>query len=116
MKTGKGRKGYSPEFKKEALSRCEKEGVSKTAEELGVSQATLNRWKNEKERKPLGPDSSDKPTYEELEKENDRLRQEIGYIKDINDVLKKSTAIFSSQEMADFRQSPLSSKKSRRFL
>jgi len=62
----------------------------------------LRRWKRDQTHKPLGPKSS-KPSYEELEKENRRLKREIGYIKDINDVLKKSTAIFSSQEMADFR-------------
>ena len=98
--TRKKRTYYSPEFKEEAVSRIKSEGVSKTAEELGVSESLLKKWKKDKEQKPLDPN---KPSYEELEKENRRLRKEIGYIKDINDVLKKSTAIFSSNQMADFR-------------
>ncbi len=98
----KPRKNYTPEFKEEALSRCEKIGTPKTSKELGINQATLNRWKKEKSNGELTSDKT-KPTYEELEKDIRRLKKEIGYIKDINDVLKKSTAIFSSNQMGGFR-------------
>tara|TARA_Y100000590_G_C15735209_1_gene1018299 strand:+ start:2796 stop:3110 length:315 start_codon:yes stop_codon:yes gene_type:complete len=99
--TKKKRKYYSPEFKEEAVTRAERGGIAKTSEELGIPSDNLRRWKREKFQKPLNP--KEKPSYEDLEKENRRLKKEIGYIKDINDVLKKSTAIFSNQTMAEFR-------------
>lgn len=59
-----------------------------TCKDLGIVVSVLNRW-----RKEYSNDSSlktkDKPSYEELEKENKRLRKEIGYIEEINEVLKK---------------------------
>ena len=44
-----------------------------------------------------------KPTYEELEKEVRQLKKELGYVEEINRVLKKSTAIFSNKEMGGLR-------------
>jgi transposase-like protein len=88
-------KKYSTEFKEEAVARSKTIGISETCQELGISKSALNRWRSEYSPKS----SSDKPSYEELEKENRRLRKEIGYIEEINRVLKKSTAIFSSKEL-----------------
>ena len=44
-----------------------------------------------------------KPSYQELEAEIRRLKKELGYVAEINKVLKKSTAIFSSSEMGGLR-------------
>lgn len=94
----KQRKRYSLEFKQEAVVRCRAMGVTQTSQELGVCQATLNRWK--KEAAESGRKGAEnKPTYEELEKENRRLKKENGWLEEINRILKKSTAIFSSTHL-----------------
>ena len=92
---------YSAEFKAEALAKYAEIGASRTSKELGVSIATLNNWKLKAGHGSHGPDG--KVSYEELEKENRRLKKELGYINEINKVLKKSTAIFSSNEMGGLR-------------
>ena len=91
------RPNYSVEFKADAVSKCLKIGVKKTSEELGVSRNSLADWVKRSERSEAS--ISGKPSYEELEREIRKLKKENGYISEINRVLKKSTAIFSSKEM-----------------
>ena len=98
----KRQKRYTAEFKAEAVARCERNGTPQTSRELGIPQGTLNRWRHELKGK-TNSQSDGKPSYEELEKENRRLKKEIGYIEEVNRILKKSTAIFSSKEMGGFR-------------
>ena len=94
------RPSYSPEFKEEAVSRGKKEGISKASKELGISPITLRSWTA----KSLGnPSDSKKPSYQELEKELLRLKKELGYVSDINRILKKSTAILLSDQMGDIK-------------
>ena len=94
----KKRRIYSLEFKLEALARCKEVGVTQTSKELGVCTANLNRWRNELARgEANGADK--KPSYEELEKEVRRLKKENGWLEEINRILKKSTAIFSSTHL-----------------
>lgn len=92
---------YSSEFKAEAVARCLRSSVSVTAKDLGVTATTLRDWvrRSGNDSKP----GSEKMSYEELERENRRLKKEIGYISQINEILKKSTAIFSSKEMGNLR-------------
>lgn len=101
-KTKRVRKTYTEEFKVEALARCETVGQKKASEELGVHPSVLQRWKREKSG---GGPVRDKswPSYGELEQEVRRLKKELDYVEEINRVLKKSTAIFSSKEMGGFR-------------
>ena len=94
----KKRRIYSLEFKLEALARCREVGVTQTSKELGVHTANLNRWRKELA-KDHGKGDKDKPTYEDLEKENRRLKKENGWLEEINRILKKSTAIFSSTHL-----------------
>lgn len=94
----KPNKTYSDEFKEEAVALSYKEGLSEAARKLGISTSTLGTW-----RKNQRADRSKKPTYDELEKEVRRLKKELGYIEEINKVLKKSTAIFSSSLMGGFK-------------
>ncbi len=90
---------YPHEFKEQAVARCEEVGRSKTCSELGISYSALDRWKSELFNETNDLSTTSRPSYEELEKENRRLKKEIGYIEEINKVLKKSTAIFSSEQI-----------------
>ena len=93
METKTKKKVYTKEFKLQAVERAKAVGNSKTSDELGVSIASLSAW-----RRMLDPSKADnsKPSYEELQKEVKRLKRELGYVEEINKVLKKSTAIFSN--------------------
>lgn len=90
---------YPKEFKEQAVARCKEIGRNKTCSELGISYSALDRWRSELEPGNSNISSTSKPSYEELLKENQRLKKEIGYIEEINKVLKKSTAIFSSEQI-----------------
>ena len=100
MSEKKKRTRYSPEFKTEALKRCKDDSDLRVSQELGIPLVTLKSWIAKAKRSPM---EKGKPSYEELEKELKKLKKEIGYVKDINEVLKKSTAIFASKNMEDFR-------------
>ncbi|MCB9027104.1 MAG: transposase [Bdellovibrionaceae bacterium] len=89
---------YSNEFKQEAVARSKIAGISNTCKELGVSKAALSRWRKEFSVGKLTK-SKDRPSYEDLENEVHTPKKELGYIEEINRVLKKSTAIFSSKEL-----------------
>ena len=95
-------KKYSNEFKQEAVARSKIVGISNACEELGVSKAALSRWRKEFSVGKLTK-SKDKASYEDLEKEVRKLKKELGYIEEINRVLKKSTAIFSRHELGCFK-------------
>lgn len=94
------RRNYSPEFKKEAVRLSEKKGVRAIALELGISQPSLSKWRKQI-LNPKAKTSSKGLSYEELLKRIKKLEKENGYLKDINDVLKKSTAIFSKDHLGD---------------
>lgn len=86
---------YSDEFKSEAVKLAEKIGINKAATELKVASKSIKNWIQK-----LNPETQDKvsaasKTVRELEAENRRLKQEIEWLGKINEVLKKSTAIFS---------------------
>ena len=105
-KAEKTRTYYSPEFKADAVSLVERVGVTQASKDLGVDKSNLGRWKRES-KKSADPrrtsGSDDAPSYKDLEKENRKLRKEIGYLEQINKVLKKSTAIFSRDQMDGFK-------------
>ena len=94
----KKRPTYSAEFKAEAIRKCRESNVNQTSKELGVSAATLRIWISKADR---GPTEKGKPSYEELEKQVRKLKKELGYVIEINEILKKSTAIFSSSQLGD---------------
>lgn len=97
----KTRPTYSPEFKAEAVAKCLNIGVNATSKELGIPSITLRSWMPKVSGTVKSP--GEKPSYEELEREVQKLRREVGYINEINRVLKKSTAIFSAGEMGGFK-------------
>lgn len=92
------KKSYTEEFKREAVARSEAVGPTKASEELGISPSLIYSWKP-KYSNSLKPKATNKPSYEELEKEVRKLKKELGYMEEINKVLKKSTAIFSSDQI-----------------
>ena len=100
-KRKKTNRAYSKEFKLEALARSKEIGSPKTCKELGISSSTLFTWK--KQLSNTDQSGNTKPSYLDLEKEVKRLKKEIGYINEINRVLKKSTAIFSSKELGGLK-------------
>jgi transposase len=93
---GKPRKQYTTEFKIEAVRLYETSGksASQIERELGIGAGNLWRWKRkyganvEPDAPGLGGRSAEQARIRELERENDRLRQE-------RDILKKAVAIFS---------------------
>lgn len=98
IKLSKKRRQYSDEFKKEAVRLSEEKGSKAAAKELGIAQPTMSKWR-QIYLDPKSPSSSGGPSYEELLKEVQKLKKEIGYLNDINEVLKKSTAIFSKDHL-----------------
>ena len=94
---GKNKK-YSEEFKREAVARSNAVGVTKTCKELAIVSSLLYSWKKKYDNEILVKDSK-KPSYNDLEREVKRLKKELGYMEEINKVLKKSTAIFSSEHI-----------------
>jgi transposase len=91
-----GRKNYTQEYKQEAVELANQVGVSRAAKDLGINEVNIRRWINEQVT-PKDESSGD------IEKENRRLRKEIEYLRKINEVLKKSTAIFSQDLHPNFR-------------
>ena len=93
---------FTEEFKQEAVELIEKIGITKAAAELDIGSAVLRGWR-EKYQAPKSQSSSGKKSYSELEKENRRMAKQIGYLKEISKVLKKSTAIFSNDQMGGLK-------------
>jgi transposase-like protein len=90
---------YSAEFKAEAVAKCAKVGINQTFKDLGISIGSLRNWVIRS-----GPQlTADKPSYEELEKQVQKLKRELGYVSEINEILKKSTAIFSAGTLGGSR-------------
>ena len=93
---GKPRKRYTTEFKIEAVRLYETSGksASQIERELGIGAGNLWRWKRKygSDIKQDAPDHGgrilERERIRELERENQRLRQE-------RDILKKAVAIFS---------------------
>jgi len=89
---------YSDEFKEEAVKLSQEIGVKSTAEKLGIHAPMLSNWRK-KILNPKVPKSKDELSYADLLKENKKLKKELGWMQDINEVLKKSTAIFSNDHL-----------------
>ena len=94
----KSKRSYTEEFKQEAVARSKVVGATKTCEELGIVSSLLYSWKKKYDNDSVLK-STKKLSYDELEIENRRLKKELGYMEEINKVLKKSTAIFSSDQI-----------------
>ncbi len=99
-KVKRERRQFSLEFKKEALELAKKVGNSQAARDLELSESQIRAW-----RTIFNPASSASETksYSELENEIKRLNKENNYLREINKVLKKSTATFSVDHLGDLK-------------
>lgn len=95
----KKRRKFTEEFKSEAIELGNRLGASAAARELGLYESQIRGWKKALEVKS----KPHKKSYADIERENKRLKKENGYLKEINKVLKKSTAIFCSDQLGDTR-------------
>jgi len=91
---------FNEEFKQQAVELAKSVGTAQAAKDLGVHQTQINYWRSKlaSNGQPIG-----KKSYEELESENKKLNKELHYMREINKVLKKSTAIFSQELMGDLK-------------
>ena len=96
------KKKYSLEFKQEAVALASRQGTTAAAQDLGIQPSMIRSWRR-KLQDSEQPHSSQKKSYAELEKEIKRLSKENGYLKEINQVLKKSTVIFATSDKKDWR-------------
>ncbi|MPM42937.1 hypothetical protein SDC9_89609 [bioreactor metagenome] len=86
------RKKYDEEFKKNAvkLSHASPRSVRQVAEDLGISEGLLYRWRQKYTAE------GDKSRYATLEEENKALRRELAEARIEADMLKKATAYFAN--------------------
>nr|WP_232831462.1 IS3 family transposase [Peristeroidobacter agariperforans] len=82
------RKQYSPEFKKEALLRAEREGAAVAAKDLGLNVSQLYSWR--------AKDRASGQVSEEqrlTQSENARLKRELARLEEENAFLKKGLGV-----------------------
>jgi len=101
---------YTDKFRKEALRRCDEEGVTaiQVAKDLGIGVNQIYNWKNQyKKMKKLKSGesikgqfhSSDGVDYSKSESDEIRkLRKEVAALKEERDFLKKATAYFANEK------------------
>ena len=88
------RRKYESEFKKNAvkLSYASSKSVREVAEDLGISQGLLFRWRK------LYTPQGEKTQYATLEEECRALQLENAELKMERDMLKKAAAYFAKQQ------------------
>lgn len=93
----KERRRFPKEFKLEAVRQSEREGVTarQVAEELGISDKLLYKWRREFLKEPEPSVSGDPASLQEevkrLRRENERLLEERA-------ILKKAIRYFATEE------------------
>lgn len=96
------KKKYSKEFKERAVHLAEKKGntTKGVAQDLGINENMLGRWKRELRENKYDPfsGSGNKQYKSAEEEENERLRRELAEVKEERDILKKATRIFSQNQ------------------
>ena len=93
---GAMRKYYTDQFKQEAIKLAESVGVPQAARDLGVNPGNIRRWKRGLQNGPLNAKQPSDLT--DIEKENLRLKKELRYVYEVNDILKKSLGIFAKEK------------------
>ena len=92
---------YPQEFREEAVRYWLSSGkkVTEVAHELGVSDWSLQRWRQQMEQENTPPHNADEHSQLnalELAKENGRLRREVEALTRQREILKKAISIFSA--------------------
>ena len=91
----RGRAGYPPEFKAEAveLYRSSDKSIKTIANELGISPESLRRWKDQ-----LGIDSGRRKGLTSDERQElTELRRKLRRVTMERDILKKAAAFFANE-------------------
>jgi transposase len=86
------RNRYSPEFKKQALERAEKDGIAAAARDLQLQESQLYAWRQKKRLEGLTSEEQ-KLQQGELAK----LRRDVARLEEENAFLKKAAAYFAKQ-------------------
>lgn len=101
MEADMPRKLYDQQYKLQAVQLAQSQGISKTAQSLGINPNMLGRWKRE-----LATNTSQsRPVFtgrgvaalSEQELENQRLRKELEIARQERDILKKAVAFFARE-------------------
>ena len=93
----KGRRGFTKEFKVEAVKLVTEQGykISEAARNLGIDSSVLRRWKEHIEKE--GMQAFPGKGFMTAEKEElHRLRKEVKRLEMERDILKKATAFFAN--------------------
>ena len=88
----KARNQYSPEFKKQALGRAEKDGIAAVARDLGLKESQLYTWRQKHRLEGLTTEEQ-KLQHGELA----RLKRDLARLEEENAFLKKAAAYFAKQ-------------------
>ena len=94
---GKSRRGFTKEFKIDAVKLVTEQGykISEAARNLGINPSVLRRWKDQIENE--GTKAFPGKGYMSPEKEElNRLRKEVKRLQMERDILKKATAFFAN--------------------
>ncbi len=90
--TAKERQQYSSQFRERAIERAKKEGVPKTAKDLGIHEAMLYSWRRKYESTGV-PFEDQKIQVAELA----RLKRDVCRLSEENAFLKKAAAYFAKE-------------------
>ena len=92
----RGYRRYSPEFKREALTRASEDGETDkhVCEELGISERQLRRWRDEF--RLLGDDAFPGQGHSRDE-ELTKLKRELAKVKQERDFLKGAVVFFAKE-------------------
>jgi transposase len=98
----RGRKGYSEEFRREAIRLVDSETkpVAQIARDLGINPETLRIWHRDahglaSEARPADTVRAPRGVVASLEEENRRLKRENARLLEEREILKKATAFFA---------------------
>jgi transposase len=86
------RKKYTAQFKEQALERADRDGIPKTAQDLGLAESMLYNWRAKRRQtdQPFEDQKLQQAEIARLKRENARLEEEVAF-------LKKAAAYFAKQ-------------------
>jgi transposase len=85
---------YTDEFRRDAVRIAITSGLTRpqVSSDLGVGLSTLNKWVQKHQYDGLMPGP-----HEDVERENERLRNEVRLLREEREVLKKAAIFFAGQ-------------------
>ena len=98
---GATRRYYTDQFKQEAIKLAESVGIPQAASDLGVNPGNIRRWQRGPQNVSLNAEQPSGLT--DIETENLRLKKELRYVYEVNDILKKSLGIFAKEKSPSSR-------------